>query len=113
MAIKDLKQSNPNQWYSKLNRLCTYDMEKQDQLNCEEIETLTDQEQGDELVEHFSKTRNEYSVLKPRDILIPPFDKNNIPQLSQSQVQEALKQIKIKKLVPPGDIAPIACSKNI
>ena len=29
-AVKDLKKSNPNQWYSKLKRLCSYDQQKSD-----------------------------------------------------------------------------------
>ena len=45
--VKDLKQSNPSQCYSKLKRICSYDQERYDQLNCEEIDTLTDEEQAE------------------------------------------------------------------
>ena len=93
-VIKDLKQSNPSQWYSKLKSLCTYDMEKQEALNCEEIEALSDQEQADDLVEHFSYIRNQFDELKSCDIKVPQFQENSIPQFTQLQVKEALKQIK-------------------
>ena len=32
-TIKDLKQPEPGQWYSKLKRLCSYDENKSEQIN--------------------------------------------------------------------------------
>ena len=104
--VKDLKQSNPNQWYSKLKRLCTYDMEKQEAIVCEQLEHLSDQEQANELVNHFSKIRCQFDALNASDIIIPPFNQNSIPQLIQYQVENELKTIKTKKSVPPVDIPP-------
>ena len=51
--VKDLKTSNPSQWYSKVKRMCSYDQEKFEPIVCNEIETLTDQEQADKIAEHF------------------------------------------------------------
>ena len=58
--VKDLKQSNSNQWYSKLKRLCSYDLEKQEALKCEEINELSDQHQADKLVDHFLEIRGRF-----------------------------------------------------
>ena len=41
----DLKQSNPGQWYSKLNRMTSHDQLKTEQVNIESICHLSDQEQ--------------------------------------------------------------------
>ena len=72
-VVKDLKESNPSQWYSKLKRLCSYDLEKQEELHCEEIDLLSDQEQADKLAEVFSAVRNQFDVhviYKPPCLLI-------------------------------------------
>ena len=103
-VVKDLKQSDPNQWYSKLKRLCSYDLEKQDVLKCEELNHLEDQTQADTLVDHFSNVRSKFDALNSHDIQIPHFEEKSIPQFSHLQVQEALEQIKQNKSVPPGDI---------
>ena len=73
-------------------------MEKQEPLACEEINSLNDQEQADELVNHFSKIRCQFNELQTCDIQIPPFDQNSIPQLTQLQVENELKHIKTKKI---------------
>ena len=104
--MKDLKESNPSQWYSRLKRLCSYDLQKQEVLHCEEIDSLSDQEQADELADHFSNVRNLYDELRPCDIQMPEFDEITIPQISQIEVKRQLENIKTNKSVPPGDIPP-------
>ena len=76
-----------------------------------EINSLTDQEQADELVNHFSKIRCQFNELQTCDIKIPSFDQNSIPQLPQLQVENELKHIKTKKSTPPGDIPPLVLKK--
>ena len=66
--VKDLKQSEPNQWYSKLKRLCSYDLEKQEVLQCDELSHLEDHKQADILVEHFSNVRSKFDALQACDI---------------------------------------------
>ena len=51
--IKDLKVSNPSQWYSKLKRICSYDQEKHDPLVVADIELLSDQAQAEKIADHF------------------------------------------------------------
>ena len=65
-----------------MKRLCSYDLEKQKALHCEEINSLSDQEQADELVEYFSEVRNQFDELRSCDIQVPVFDESMIPQVS-------------------------------
>ena len=102
--VKDLKLSNPSQWYSKLKRICSYDQEKYEPIICEEIDNLDDPEQAKKIAEHFATPRNRYSVLNECEINIPPFEENSIPQFTQSQVKNILSSLDKKKAVPPGDI---------
>ena len=67
--VKDLKTSNPSQWYSKLKRICSYDQEKTQPIICAEIETLTDQEQADKIAQHFSAVRQNSNLLKKVTLL--------------------------------------------
>ena len=80
-----------------------------------EINSLTDQEQADELVNHFSKIRCQFNELQTCDIKIPSFDQNSIPQLPQLQVENELKHIKTKKIHTtrryPSASFEIFCSK--
>ena len=39
--VKDLKESNPNQWYSKLKRMCRYDQYKLEPIQIDEISEHT------------------------------------------------------------------------
>ena len=105
-VIKDLNESNPSQWYSKLKRLCSYDLEKQEELHCEEIDLLSDQEQADELAEFFSDVRNQFDELRSCDIQAPVFVNSMIPQVSHLDGKKELENIKANKSVPPGDIPP-------
>ena len=66
--VKDLKPSKPFQWYSKVKRMCSYDQEKFEPIVCNEIETLTDQEQADKISEHFCAVRKQFNALKSSDI---------------------------------------------
>jgi hypothetical protein len=73
-------------------------------LHCEEIDSLLDQEQADELADNFSKVRNLFDELRLGDIQMPEFDEITIPQISQIEVKRHLENIKTNKSVPPGDI---------
>ena len=105
--VDDLKQSHPSQWYSKLKRICSYDQEKHEEIICEEINHLTDSEQAEKILEHFAGPRNKYSELNPCDIQVPFFQENSVPQFPQKVVSDVLKELKLKKAVPPGDIPTV------
>ena len=104
--IKDLKVSNPSQWYSKLKRICSYDQEKHDPLVVAEIELLSDQAQAEKIADHFCNVRQRFDKLDERDINIPIFKEETIPHFSVANVKAKLELINPKKSVPEGDIPP-------
>ena len=102
--IKDLKVSNPNQWYSKLKRMMSYDQRVTNDIVVDEICHLSDQEQAEHLAEHFSSVSREYKPLKSEDIHIPHIPENTIPLFTPFSVLPYLKKIKINKSNVLGDI---------
>ena len=104
--VKDLKLSNPSQWYSKLKRICSYDQQKFEPLVCSEIEHLSDQEQADEIAKHFCAVREKFEEVKPYEIKIPKFTNEEIPKFTEMEVASKLKSINPRKAVPRGDIPP-------
>ena len=104
--ISDLKQSNPSQWYSKIKRICSYDQERYDPLNCSEIEMLTDQGQAEKNADRFWSVRQQFDAVNPNEIKIPKYDISSIPQFTHMEVMLKLKAINPKKAVPEGDIPP-------
>ena len=103
--IKDLKLSNPSQWYSKLKRICSYDQENYEPIVCSEMENLSDEEQVEKIASFFARPRQKYDELSC-DIEASVLEKNSFPQFTQPEVQEKLKQINTKKSVPENDIPP-------
>ena len=65
--VKDLKESNPRQWYSKLKRLCSYDQNKSDPIIVETIKHLSDKEQAELIADKFSKVSQEYEQSRKED----------------------------------------------
>ena len=53
--IKDLKKSNPRQWYSKLKRMCSSDPTVDKHIEVDEIMHLSDQEQADAIAKRMAK----------------------------------------------------------
>ena len=102
--IKDIKTSNPGQWYSKLKRITAHDQHISNEINVNEISHLSDQAQADFLANQFSSISLEYEKLKTEDIIIPPFDEKDIPYLSPKDVLPYLKSIKLNKSSVKGDI---------
>ena len=45
--VADLKLSKPGQWYSCLKRITSHDQQRNEQLNVDHINHLTDQQQAE------------------------------------------------------------------
>ena len=102
--VEELKSKNPKQWYSCLKSITSFDQQKKEQPNVEEIRHLSDQEQADLIANQFAKIQNEYQPLKTDDISVPPFAKSEIPHFSPAQVWFALTKINTNKATVSGDI---------
>ena len=95
-----------------MKRICSYDQEKFDPLVCNEIDHLSKEEQVEKIADHFCAVRQKFTALKTSAIEIPSFDKNTIPQFSELEVENKLKEINPRKSVPEGDI-PSKLSNNL
>ena len=104
--VKDLKLSNPAQWYSKLKRICSFDQDRYEPIVCEEIDNLPAQEQADKIAEFFAAPRNEYDALLSCDIKVDAINEKDFPQFSHLEVAAKLEEINTRKSVPNGDIPP-------
>ena len=92
--VKDLKQSNPAQWYSKLKRMTSYDDQKSEEVLVENISHLTNYEQAEKIADHFSAISNSYEPIDSQKVLINSENNNVIPKFEAFQVYEVLKKIK-------------------
>ena len=102
-SVADLKTNKPSQWYSALKKMSSYDQQKSEQPQVEEISHLDDQQQAELIAEKFSAIQNEYLPLKTDDISIPHFEEKDIPQFQPAQVWFALSRLDTNKATVPGD----------
>ena len=105
-TVKDLKTSNPYQWYSKVIRMCFYDQTKFEPIICSEIENLTDQEQAEKIAKQFYAVRKKFNLLRFSDIEILYFSDDSNPHFLESEIKSKLLEIDPKKSVSKEDIPP-------
>ena len=74
-TIDDIKQSNKSQWYSKLKWISSLDQQKTEQIQVDEINHLSDVEQGEAIADSLSAISNQYSSLRTEDIVLNQFQK--------------------------------------
>ena len=109
--IKDLKNSNPRQWFSKLKRMMCYDKQISSNVEISEICHLTDEEQAELLADHFSSVSREYEPLMSEDIKYPDFLPNSIPVFTADNICFYLRNIKTNKANVSGDILSLIIQK--
>ena len=74
-VVKDLKNSNKKEWYSKLKRISSYNIHLQEPTQASNICECTDNKQAERIADTFLKISQEYDALKFSDIVVPPFTK--------------------------------------
>ena len=102
--IKNLRRSNPKKWHQELKKISSFDEQKFDDIEVDEIKDLTDEEQAEKIADKFSAVSQEYEKLNKDDIKIPNFCENEIPQFSESEVRDILQKIDTNKSNVKGDI---------
>jgi len=102
--IAEVKEADPNRWYSLLKIISNYDKDKHDELKVEEINHLTDKEQAEAIAENINKISQEYSEIKTEDIDIPNILPEIVPQFTPLQIKFYLDNVKTNKATLPGDI---------
>ena len=60
--VKDLKTSQPKQWYSKLKRMSSIDQTKNEDVLVENIASMSNKDQAEKIADEFAKVSNEYEV---------------------------------------------------
>ena len=83
--VADLKEKNPKQWYTTVKKLASYE-DKSQETKVEGINHLSNQEQCDVIANEFSKIPNKYNPPHTKDIKIPTFEVDDIPQFTAAQV---------------------------
>ena len=91
--IDSVKEAKPGQWYFMLKRITRFDQGKSEQLQVEEISHLIDQQQAEMIADKQAEISNLYKEVQLSDIHIPPFSKEDIPQISLSKVKEYISRL--------------------
>ena len=99
-----LKKANPRKWYSELKKITTIDQHEAEEVTVDSIKELPINEKVELIAEKFAEVSNEYEKLETEDIKFPNFDVEDIPQFSESQVLEALKDLNTRKSNVRGDV---------
>ena len=102
--IDDIKEARPGQWYSILKRISRYDQGKSHDIQVEEISHLSPQEQAERIADNQAQISNSYKSVELKDIPIPHFSVEDIPQFTPSQVKQYIYRLKSRKSTPLGDI---------
>ena len=72
-TVAELKLKKPGQWYSCLKKITSYDQQKKEQQNVEEISHLPDEAQAEIIAEQFASIQNEYDSINKDDIFCASF----------------------------------------
>ena len=65
--VKDLKESNPGQWYSKVKRMSGQEIKWAENVSIPELEGLTETLQAEVIADHYAKISNSFNPLKTED----------------------------------------------
>ena len=101
--VSHLKRSNPRGWYRNVKMLLRVD-NRNDVPEVESIKHMTDTEQAEAIADSFAKINNEYKPIDRSRIILPTLSHADILRISNREVLEALRSLKINKSAPKGDI---------
>ena len=74
-----------------------FDQFKDEEIVVESIKDLSAAEQAELIADKFSEVANEYEELKEEDIIVPPFNEDDIPIFSEEEVENILSEIDSNK----------------
>ena len=100
-TVEDLKNSNPNQWYSKVKRMGGISDSHTGLIQVEELEGISNSTQAEKIAQHYAKISNEYQALGKDDMYtteeLPPF-------VEAYEMYQRIKKINSKKATVKDDI---------
>ena len=103
--VKDLKESNVSQWYSKVKRMAGQDQERRADLTLDELMGLNDAEQAERIAEHYASISSLYEPISDEDFPEYSNEKISSPlKVSISKVEKIIRGMNKKAAAVPGDI---------
>ena len=103
--VNDLKTSNQSQWYSKVKRMSSYNLDKQEDPVVQELLSVPDEIQAEKIADQFSEVSNLYSPLKTEDINLDYIiDQRPPPEINPYLVYLKIMSYKKKTSTVIGDI---------
>ena len=104
-TVQDLKDSNPNQWYSKVKRMggiaekCTGD------IHVEELDGIPNINQAERIAQHYANVSSEYQALGNEDIPRSLYSTQELPPFIEAyEMYDRIKGMSSKKATVKDDI---------
>jgi hypothetical protein len=104
LKIKKLRKGNPKEWHRQLKKLTRFDQHQDDELTVENIKDFTNDEQVELIADKFAKVANEYDQPEKENIDIPAFTEEEIPVISEQDVEETIAALDVTKSNVEGDV---------
>ena len=104
-VVKDLKESNIWQWYSKLKRMSATENVKDDHVHVEELSGVHAKDQVEIIANKFAEISAQYDPLNRENIVMPNPDPSSPPPLFEPyHVYQKIKEMKKKSSTVHGDL---------
>ena len=104
--VKDLKDSNPGQWYSKLKRMSGQEIKKAENISIPELEVKSDRSQAEIIADHYAKISNSFEPLNKDDFQQFLTENSNSlpPTVEVESVVKKIKSMNKKAATLEGDV---------
>ena len=103
--VEDLKTSNVSQWYSKVKRMSSIDLTKDEGTEVHDLMHLPISAQAEKIADQFAEISNQYDAIKSENISIPNMESSKPhPLFEQHQIHEKIQKMRKKSSAVPGDI---------
>ena len=104
-TVEDLKNSNPNQWYSKVKRMGGISDSHTGLIQVEELEGISNSTQAEKIAQHYAKISNEYQALGKDDIPLSMYTTEELPPFVEAyEMYQRIKKMNSKKATVKDDI---------
>ena len=104
-TVKDLKESNPSQWYSKIKRMGAINNGKPENIILDELRGIPNQEQAERIKQHYAKVSNVYKALEKSDIPSYMYASTEAPpKIEPYQVHLKIQKMNSRKATVKDDI---------
>ena len=104
--VKDLKESNPGQWYSKLKRMSGQEIKRAENVLIPELEGKSDKSQAEIIADHYAEISNSFEPLNKEDFqeFLTKNSSSLPPTVDIGSVVQKIKSMNKKAATLEGDI---------